>query len=71
MGRPLTLILVAGSLAVGTPAVALAAGGDDAGAPAATQPVQQQQEQQRDRGDCPEHESGRGSGSAGDASVAL
>ena len=36
MRRPLTLILVAGSLAVGAPAIAVAAGGDDPAAPAAT-----------------------------------
>jgi hypothetical protein len=68
MRRPLALILAAGSLAVGVPAAAVAAGGDGdpaERAPAATQPVQQEQEQPRgDRGDCPERDGG-GSGDDG------
>ena len=68
MRRPLALILAAGSLAVGAPAVALAAGDAGPAAPAATHPVQQQ-EQPRDRGDCPEHDAD--GGSTGDASVTL
>jgi len=71
MRRPLALILAAGSLAVGVPAVALAAGDDgrDPAAPAATQPVQQEREQPRDRGDCPEHDGNDDSG--GDAAAQL